>query len=164
MLEVSPFKSKRSLLLAGIYRPPSYSKSEDSCLEANIEQAYSLNKKTILLGDFNIDFKRTRVFDKHRLTKELRCMNFKQLVNAVTRPVSGSCLDHIWNTRPQRIKSISCYDVGLADHLPVFIVRKFAKGKNLRSSNGVKFVRYRNMKTFRPGLYVEFPSNLIRRI
>ena len=39
-LEVFPFKSKRSLLLSGIYRPPSYSKADDIKLEANIEKAY----------------------------------------------------------------------------------------------------------------------------
>ena len=82
-------------------------------------------------------------------------MNFKQRVNAITRPVSGSCLDHIWSTQPQHIKSISCYDVGLADHLPVFAVHKFVEGnKNFWSSDGTKFIRYRNMKTFNDAEFI----------
>ena len=54
-LEVCPFKSKRSLLIASIYRPPSYTKADDLSLEANLERVYLLNKETIFLGDVNID-------------------------------------------------------------------------------------------------------------
>ena len=36
-LEIAPFKSKRSLLLAGIYRPPSFTRANDITLENNIE-------------------------------------------------------------------------------------------------------------------------------
>ena len=54
-LEVCPFKSKRSLLIASIYRPPSYTKVDYLSLEANLEGVYLLNKETIFLGDVNID-------------------------------------------------------------------------------------------------------------
>ena len=54
-LEVAPFKSERSLLLAGVYRPPSSTKADDSAFENNIEKADLLNKEIILFGDFNID-------------------------------------------------------------------------------------------------------------
>ena len=54
-LEVCPFKSKRSLLIGSIYRPPSYTKADDLSLEANLERVYLLNKETIFLGDVNID-------------------------------------------------------------------------------------------------------------
>ena len=54
-LEVCPFKSKRSLLIASIYRPPSYTKADYLSLEANLEGVYLLNKETIFLGDVNID-------------------------------------------------------------------------------------------------------------
>ena len=46
--EVCPFKSKRSLLIGRIYRPPSY-KKDDLFLEANLERVY-LNKEIILVG------------------------------------------------------------------------------------------------------------------
>ena len=54
-LEVCPFKSKRSLLIASIYRPPSYTKADYLSLEANLERVYLLNNETIFLGDVNID-------------------------------------------------------------------------------------------------------------
>ena len=43
-LEVAPFKSKRSLLLAGVYRPPSSTKADDIALENNIEKADLSNR------------------------------------------------------------------------------------------------------------------------
>ena len=48
-LEVFPIKSKRSLFISGIYRPPWYSLADDIRLEKNIEQAYLLSKERILL-------------------------------------------------------------------------------------------------------------------
>ena len=50
-LEVFPVKSKRSLFISGIYRPPWYSLADDIRLEKNIEQAYLLSKERILLVD-----------------------------------------------------------------------------------------------------------------
>ena len=51
-LEVFPYKSKRSLLTAAVYRPPSTNKEQDKMHGSNIEDAYLLNKEMILLGDF----------------------------------------------------------------------------------------------------------------
>ena len=53
-----------------------------------------LNEETILVSDINIDYKDRKNYDKHRLAKGLRGMNFKQLVDFITRPVSKTCLDH----------------------------------------------------------------------
>ena len=80
-LEVCPFKSKPSLLIGSIYRPPSYTKADDLSLEANLERVYLLNKETIFLGDVNIDGRNKKNFDKHRLIKAVHGMNFTQLVN-----------------------------------------------------------------------------------
>ena len=46
-LEIARFKSKRSLLLAGILRPPSSTRADDIALENNIEKADLFNKETI---------------------------------------------------------------------------------------------------------------------
>lgn len=105
--EVCPFKSKRSVIIGSIYRPPSYLKDDDAKLEANIEKVHLLNKETIILSDINIDFLRKRNYDKHRLVKSLRSMNFKQLTNEVTRPTSGTCLDHVYSNQPRRMVSVT---------------------------------------------------------
>lgn len=36
-----------------------------------------------------------------------------------------SYLDHIYLNQPQRIRNVICHNIGLADHLPVFAVRKY---------------------------------------
>ena len=74
-LETAPFKSKRSFLLAGIYRPPSSTRADDIAHESNIEKADLLNKETILIGDFNIDASNPQIYNKHRLCKSLNNMN-----------------------------------------------------------------------------------------
>ena len=157
--EVCPFKSKRSRIIIGsIYRPLSYLKDDDAKLEANIEKVHLFNKETIILSDINIDFHHKRNYDKHRLLKGVRSMNFKQLTTEVTRPSSGTCLDHVYPNLPRRIVAVETRDIGLSDHLPVFCVRKYRNEvfhskyhKNIR-------IKYRKMKKFNE----EYSSSLIR--
>ena len=119
-LEVFPFKSKRSLLMSGIYRPPSYLKAGDIAIEANLEQAYFLNKEIILLGDFNINFHDSKNYNKHRLGKGLKNMNHKQLVKETTRPISGrNIIDHILSNQPQRIKN-GCRNILVVSRLIIY--------------------------------------------
>lgn len=87
--EVCPYKSKGSIILASFYRLLSSKKDEDIKIEELNERVHLLNKETIIVSDINIDY-------KHRHAKGLRGMNFKQLVDFITRPVSKSCLDHMY--------------------------------------------------------------------
>ena len=111
-------------LFSGIYRPPWYSLADDTRLEKNIEQAYLLNKELILLGDWNINALDRLKFKKHHLSKGLLAMNLNQLVLEITRPMSGTCLEHIYSNHSHRIHNIVCPVVGLADHLPLFCGEK----------------------------------------
>ena len=99
-IEICPFKSKRSMLIAGVYRPPSSTSQDDANIAKNIEKAYLLNKEMVLLGDFNIDFLNANQANKHKLVKTLTNLHLTQLVKEVTRPASGTCLDHIWTSHP----------------------------------------------------------------
>ena len=85
-LEIFPFKLKRWLLIAGVYRPPSSSRSDDINLGKNIERGYLKNKETIILGDFNINSLDSNKFCKHNLIKTMKNLHFSQHVNQVTRP------------------------------------------------------------------------------
>ena len=75
-------------------------------------------------------------------------MNFTQLVNEVTRPVSGTCLDHIYSNHPQRILHISTLNCGLSDHIPIFAVRKYNNERASCSMQKNQNIRYRDMKQF----------------
>ena len=87
------FKSKRSPLFCGIYRP---SKEQDDLVEKNMELAYLLNCETITTGDLNIDYLKQASCNKHPLRRAVSSINFKQLVTMVTRPRSGTCLEHVY--------------------------------------------------------------------
>ncbi len=154
-LEVCPFRSKRSLIIGSIYRPPSYEKDQDIALEENIERVDLLNKETIILTDINIDHVSRRDYDKHRLVKGLKSMHFKQLVDSITHPVSGSCLDHIYSNHPQHIRNVICHNIGLADHLPIFALRKYAH-ENFNCHPGKPAsIKYRDMKRLNQEQFVE---------
>ena len=50
-IEVNPHKSKRSLFVAGVYRPPSSNLDMDKQLGRNIKNAKLHNKELIIMDD-----------------------------------------------------------------------------------------------------------------
>jgi len=88
--------------MAGVYRSPILKAEYYHRLAENINHACLLNMETILLGDMDFDYLQ-KEFNSHLLVRELRDSNFKQLVSSATRPISKSCLDHIWSNKPDRI-------------------------------------------------------------
>ena len=151
--EVCPFKSKRSLLMAGVYRSPSLKAEYDHRQAENIQRAYLLNMEAILLGDMSLDYLQ-KEFNSHRLVNELRDSNFKQLVSSATRPISKSCLDHIWSNNLDRIVNIKCPDICISDHLPVLAVRLYKHCSRDKKKNH-KYVTYRNLKCLNQEKFVK---------
>lgn len=124
-LKVCPHRSNRSLLVSGVYRPPAACKEHSMRIGQNIENAYLKNLEMIIMGDFNIDVLNEPCFSKHRLTKTLKSLGLTQGVDFITRPVSKTGLDHVWLSHPDRIQNnIFSRDIGLSDHLPVFVIRR----------------------------------------
>ena len=144
--EIYPFKSKRSIIIRSIYRPPSSKKADDLSIEANIERVHLLNKETVIVGDINIDYREKTGYNKHRLVKGLSSMHFKQLVDFITRPISKTCLSHMYCSQPHQIKLVTSRDIGLSDHLPVFFMRKYAHENR---SNNNTHIQYRDIKHFK---------------
>lgn len=100
-LEVFPYKSKRSLLMTGCYRFPSYKRCEYDLFDKSMENVYLKNKEIILTGDSNLDLKDQKHYKKQSVAKSLQNMNFKQLVGQTARPSSDTCLDHIYTNQSQ---------------------------------------------------------------
>ena len=119
------------MLVAGIYRPPSAKAQDDKNIGKNIENVHLLNRETILLGDFNIDYLNKSAFNKHKLVKTLGNLHFTQVVKDITRPISGKCLDHICANYPERLINVGIRDIALSDHLPVITTRLF-KGQGTK--------------------------------
>ena len=110
----------------------------------NIRNVHLLNKKTILLGDIDIDFLCTMKFQKHPFIKTLQNLNMSQLVMKITRPLSKTCLDHIWSNHPGRLINERVLSTGVSDHLPTIVTRK-NKGVQQNKSEHTT-ITYRDIK------------------
>ena len=146
-LTVCPHNSKRSILVGGVYRPPSSDKEHDLKIEQNIEMAYLRKQEMIIVGDFNINALDSRLYSKHRLIKSLKSMHLTQLVSTITRPTSKTCLDHVYTSHPNFITDIVSENIGTSDHLPVFVCRKYTK---LNKDASHKVINYRVFKNLNP--------------
>ena len=124
-LVACPYKSSRSLFIGGVYRPPSFRVADDKRLGKNIGNVQLLNKETILLGDINIDFLCTMKFQKHPFIKTMQNLNVSQLAMEITRPLSKTCLDHIWSSHPERLINVRVLSTGMSDYVPTIVTRKY---------------------------------------
>ena len=92
------------------------------------------------------------------MVKTLKNLHLTQIVNFITRPVSKACLDHICVSHPDRIQNTAfSRDIGLSDHLPIFINRRF-KTNNKESPNhrtNHLSIEYRNLKNLNETEFVK---------
>ena len=108
-------------------------------IEASIERVHLLNKETLIVSDIIIDFRDKLGYGKHRPAKGLLNLHFKQFVDFITRPVSRTCLDHVYCNRPQHINLVTSHNIGLADHLAIFVVRKYARRNRMKTILRIKY-------------------------
>lgn len=120
---------KRSGLNFALTNLSALNPNDDKRLGKNIERVYLLDKEVVLLGDFNVDYLATNKFNKHPFVKTLRSLNLEQLITEVTRPLSNSCLDHIWYTHRERLNNASVMSSGMSDHLPIVVIRKYKQAR-----------------------------------
>ena len=99
----------------------------------------------VLLGDFNVDAMNAGLFQKNRLVKSLTNLQLTQVVHQVTRPLSGTCLDHIWLSHPERFSQAIMKKIGLSDHLPTIMLRRYNKQRAETKDKHDSFV-YRDIK------------------
>ena len=156
-LEVNPHKSNRSLFVAGVYRPPSSNVDMDKKLGRNIEKPKLCNKELIIMGDLNVDYMTPEKFCKQNLMKSLLNLNLSQLVNQITRPMSQSCLDHIWCSHPERIRQVEVLSSGMSDHLPLVAVRMYKKLKDNKGEH--HNITYRDLRNLNEQAFCESLSS-----
>ena len=65
--------------------------------------------------------------------KILTNLNMTQLVNDSTRPLSKSCLDHIWCSHPERLRNVQ--RPGMSYHLPVYATSVYKRDKCGKNSH-----------------------------
>ncbi|CAB3982545.1 Hypothetical predicted protein, partial [Paramuricea clavata] len=143
-LETCPYKSKRPLFIGGIYRPPSSNAASDKSIGKNIENVSLLGREVVLLGDINIDYLCTTKFANHTFTKVLKSFNLSQLMNVITRPISRTCLDHIWCTHAERLNNVKVLNIGISDHLPIMTTRIYKRACHKKGKHST--INYRDVK------------------
>ena len=84
-------------------------------------------------------------------------MYLKQIVSEITRPVSSTCLDHIYSSHPQRMCNIMTINTGLSDHLPIFAIRYLKGAPEYSNSSGRKHRTFdnRNLKKVNNDAFVK---------
>ena len=143
-----PFR--RKIMLGLCYRPPS----------GNIIKAMSLmttqleiidispNIDCLIVGDLNINYlDRNSIGFKHLKEFERRFL-LHQLIDTPTRIHNKCCslIDHIF-TNIDNIIQKGTIDVGISDHLPIFlIIKKCRKTKHISKVRGRSFKKYDTIK------------------
>ena len=143
--ETYPYKSKRSLFIGGVCRPPSSKAADDKKLGKKHRKCPPLRQRNDPLGDVNVDYLCTAKFQKHSFVKTLKTLNLTQLVQVITRPKSRTCLDHIWCTHPERIINLRVLNSGLSDHLPILSSRIYKRARQYKGEHTT--ITYRDMKS-----------------
>lgn len=113
------------LIIVCIYRPPSgdislYLTMLYNLLSLNLIQ----NSNVIIIGDINIDLM-TKCNNSKYLLNTLKQSGFRQLISEPTRITNNSktCIDHAYsNVIKSNVKSISCYDMHVSDHLCINVI------------------------------------------
>lgn len=132
-----------------IYRPPStcietFNRNLCDCLSSE-----KCNVIRILTGDINID-----ILNDWEATEEykniLSCFGYTAYINECTRPLTGTCLDHLYiqNVR-EGINVESCiFHYNITDHYPIALMMDQEKNvtKNTKVKLEKKYVNYKNLR------------------
>lgn len=106
------------LFIICIYRPPKNTLNDYDAFLGNLQKImdkFCLTKnKCVIVGDININIMQTKDTLVKRYQSLMLCYNMKQKIKTVTRPKSGTCLDHlISNIRNSKGEVV---ELGLSDH------------------------------------------------
>ena len=85
--------------------------------------------------------------------KILHSFNLTHVLNSITRPLSKTCLDHIWRSHSEHLNNIDVIPSGMSDHLAIVATKKY----NRTRSNNSRFnaISYRDIKNLDKDAFVE---------
>ena len=151
---------RKRLYIGNVYRPPD-GKVDNfiQYLKMSVDELYSIHRNQfdlIILGDFNIDFAKTRDPDRRVLKAMIDDLDLTQLISAPTR-ITNKCKSTIdlilTNIDKQKIQNSGVLNITISDHLPVFVHIKRPKLKSKkvaicsRSYNLYSYTNIENMLT-----------------
>ena len=127
-----------------VYRPPDQS-SFLTHFESIMNKIRS-DVEIIILGDFNICFKKKSHCLYGNYSKVLNMFGLKQLITSPTRVTkkTSTTIDHILCNTSSKICDFGTIVVGLSDHFMIYCTRKVTKGQ----IQGHKNVEIRSLKNY----------------
>ena len=137
--------TKDTLTISSIYLPPDSDKTEFiNQLSSILHQRNFINKKVILIGDFNINFNADSK-DKQHIEQSLLSVGLKQVlagVSFVSHQGRESVIDHNYVNSNLSIKSCSILtcERSISDHYATLLTLDFIKP----ASNSRKLITTRN--------------------
>ena len=155
-LEFKHPNSKR-FLMAIMYQPGNNTLWRDN-LNYVLDMADNEHKEIIMLGDLNTNFQDKHSYQQlHVLTSQYQ---LKQLIDAVTRPISGKTIDLIFTSKEDNVIKSGVLDIGMSDHLPIFISRKINSRISIKQGLHTT-ISYRRKKDF---IASDFDNDLVEEI
>ena len=129
-LKVKPHMQK-PINLFGVYRPPD-GKSRDFTQHIlnMLKQSDRSHSDTILIGDFNIDYKNKTLVSSLKLDSLENKLNLKQIINKCTRvtDTTSTCIDLLF-TDIENVSDSGTIEYDISDHLPIYLVKKKTRNK-----------------------------------
>ena len=121
-------KNSKSFLVGCFYRPPETSdyfpRNYNSLLQNHLTDTTKENKEVIMLGDFNVNYKKR--WENIEFKTTITQNGFKQLIKKPTRitQTSSTLIDLIITNKPSTISKSDVIATSLSDHDMVACVRK----------------------------------------
>ena len=144
-----------SFLIGQLYRNGTYDNAWFTRFEYMMDKVSSLNIRTILLGDFNIN-----ILDKSKTVYKQWSVihpsyNLTQLIDIPTRVAkdSSTIIDHIYTDTSSSIAEICVPTCGISDHYPVFCTLQSNKSHSYEK-NKHKSIFYRSFKHFKNDAFI----------
>ena len=146
----------KHLYIADIYRPPS-GVIEDfiNHFKTALQKAIDIGVNCpdlIVLGDFNINYSKTRSPERKALKNLADDFGLKQIINTPTR-ITNKCqstIDLIFtNINPIQIRNSGVMDHVISDHLPIYINIKRPKPKHIVSRTIIRTYKHYTYENFK---------------
>ena len=149
-IEIQWFKIKRkntkTITLANVYRPPNGNLDRAiKTIEKGLRALVQPNDETVILGDFNIDYKNKNSPKFKKIKFFERANALEQMICTTTRnsKTSSTILDMVF-TNMKYIKEAGTLDSFLSDHQPIFLLKKKVKttGRQEQQFEGRSYRHY----------------------
>ncbi|CAB3982810.1 Hypothetical predicted protein [Paramuricea clavata] len=149
--------NSKPFLMAIMYQPGNNTLWRDN-LNYVLDMADNEHKEIIMLGDLNTNFQDKHSYQQlHVLTSQYQ---LKQLIDAVTRPILGKTIDLIFTSKEDNVIKSGVLDIGMSDHLPIFISRKINSRISIKQGLHTT-ISYRRKKDF---IASDFDNDLVEEI